>query len=82
MVKNSSANNGEAFSRLSQKEKQVLLRLSEGGSDQEIAKALFLGEGTIRNYVNSILSKLGLDNREAAAAYALKHNLKGHMGEN
>ncbi len=82
MAKSSSVDNGEAFSRLSQQEKQVLLRLSYGRSDQEIAKALFLGEGTIRNYVNSIFSKLGLDNREEATAYALKHNLKGHMEEN
>ncbi len=82
MAKSSSANHGEAFSRLSQQEKQVLLHLSNGRSDPEIAKALFLGEGTIRNYVNSIFSKLGLDTREEAAAYALKHDLRGHMGEN
>ena len=80
MVRNSSADNGEAFSRLSWQEKQILLRLSEGKSDQEIGKSLFLGEGTIRNYVNSIFSKLGLDNREQATAYALKHNLRAHLG--
>ncbi len=79
MAKSSSVDNGEAFSRLSRQEKQVLLRLSEGKSDQEIAKSLFLGEGTIRNYVNSIFSKLGLDNREQATAYALKYNLKRHI---
>ncbi len=79
MVRNSSAGNSEAFSRLSRQEKQVLLRLSEGKSDQEIAKSLFMGEGTIRNYVNSIFSKLGLDNREEATAYALKYDLKRHM---
>ena len=82
MAKSSPANHGEVFSRLSQQEKQVLLRLSEGRSDLEIAKALFLGEGTIRNYVNSIFSKLGLDSREEATAYALKHNLRAHLGNN
>lgn len=81
MAGSSSTNNGEAFSRLSQKEKQVLLRLSDGKSDQEIARTLFLGEGTMRNYVNSIFSKLGLDNREEATAYALKHNLRAHLGD-
>ncbi len=81
MARGSSVDSGEAFSRLSQKEKQVLLRLSDGRSDQEIARALFLGEGTVRNYVNSIFSKLGLDNREEAVAYALKHNLRAHMGD-
>lgn len=81
MAGSSLTNNGEAFFRLSQKEKQVLLRLSDGKSDQEIARTLFLGEGTIRNYVNSIFSKLGLDTREEAAAYALKHNLRTHLGD-
>ncbi|HMB24749.1 MAG TPA: LuxR C-terminal-related transcriptional regulator [Anaerolineales bacterium] len=55
--------------------------MSDGKSDQEIARALFLGEGTMRNYVNSIFSKLGLDNREEATAYALKHNLRAHLGD-
>lgn len=80
MAISSSAGSGEAFSRLSQQEKQVLLRLSDGRSDQEIAKALFLGAGTIRNYVNSIFSKLGFTNRDEATAYALKYDLRGHLG--
>ena len=80
MSLSSSGDNGQAFSKLGQQEKQVLLLVSGGKSDQEIAKSLFLGEGTIRNYVNSILSKLGLVDRSAATAYALKHNLRGHLG--
>lgn len=75
-----SSENGQAFSKLGQQEKQVLLLLSNSRSDQEIAKALFLGEGTIRNYINSILTKLRLPDKAEAAAYALKHNLRGHMG--
>lgn len=71
---------GEAFSKLSQKEKQVLLLLSESRSDDQIARSLFVGEGTIRNYVHSILSKLELSDRAAAMDYASRHNLKGHMG--
>ena len=72
--------NGQAFSKLSQQEKQVLLRLSQGKPEQEIARALFLGEGTIRNTVNSLLSKLGVIDQAEAITYALKHNLRGHMG--
>ncbi len=48
-----------AFVNLSQQEKHVLLLVSEGKTNREIAKALYLGEGTVRNYVSSILSKLG-----------------------
>ncbi|MBI5251912.1 MAG: response regulator transcription factor [Desulfomonile tiedjei] len=76
----SSSDDGQAFSKLSQQEKHVLLLLSDGRPSREIARALFLGEGTIRNYVHSILSKLGLINQAEATAYALKHNLRGHMG--
>ena len=65
-----------AFAILSQQEKHVLILVSEGKTNREIAKSLFLGEGTVRNYVSSILSKLGTSNRAEAAAYAVEHNLK------
>lgn len=68
-----------AFSSLTQQEKHVLLLVSEGKTNREIAKALFLGEGTVRNYVSSILSKLGVSNRAEAAAYAVEHNLRDYL---
>jgi two-component system, NarL family, response regulator DevR len=68
-----------AFANLSMQERHVLLLVSEGKTNREIAKALFLGEGTVRNYVSSILSKLGVSNRAEAAAYAVEHNLKEYL---
>jgi len=68
-----------AFAHLSQQEKHVLLLVSEGKTNREIAKALFLGEGTVRNYVSSILSKLAVNNRAEAAAYAVEHNLREYI---
>ena len=68
-----------AFSSLTQQEKHVLILVSEGKTNREIAKALFLGEGTVRNYVSSILSKLGVSNRAEAAAYAVEHNLRDYL---
>lgn len=68
-----------AFANLSQQEKHVLMLVSEGKTNREIAKTLFLGEGTVRNYVSSILSKLGVSNRAEAAAYAVEHNLKEYL---
>ena len=50
--------------------------MSEGKTNREIAEILFLGEGTVRNYVSSILRKLDLTNRAEAAAYAVEHHLK------
>ena len=68
-----------AFSSLSQQEKMVLKLVSEGKTNREIAQKLYLGEGTVRNYVSSILSKLGVSNRAEAAAYAVEHNLKEYL---
>jgi DNA-binding NarL/FixJ family response regulator len=68
-----------AFANLSQQEKHVLALVSEGKTNREIAGALYLGEGTVRNYVSSILSKLGVSNRAEAAAYAVEHNLKAYI---
>jgi two-component system response regulator DevR len=68
-----------AFANLSQQEKHVLISVSEGRTNREIAKTLYLGEGTVRNYVSSILSKLGVSNRAEAAAYAVEHNLKEYL---
>ncbi len=68
-----------AFAHLSQQEKHVLLLVSEGKTNREIAKNLFLGEGTVRNYVSSILSKLNVNNRAEAAAYAVEHNLRVYI---
>ena len=68
-----------AFVSLSQQEKHVLLLVSEGKTNREIAKSLFLGEGTVRNYVSSILSKLGVSNRAEAAAYAVEHSLREYL---
>jgi DNA-binding NarL/FixJ family response regulator len=68
-----------AFAELTDQELRVLAQVSEGKTNREIAKALYLGEGTVRNYVSSILSKLSLTNRAEAAAYAVEHNLKDYL---
>ncbi|MBM3143611.1 MAG: response regulator transcription factor [Chloroflexi bacterium] len=68
-----------SFADLTQQEKHVLILVSEGKTNREIAKELFLGEGTVRNYVSSILSKLNVSNRAEAAAYAVEHNLRDHL---
>jgi len=68
-----------AFAELTQQEMHVLQLVAEGKTNREIAQALFLGEGTVRNYVSSILSKLNVANRAEAAAYAVAHNLKDYL---
>lgn len=70
-----------AFAELTEQEMKVLHLVSEGQTNKEIARALYLGEGTVRNYVSSILAKLGLTNRAEAAAYAVRHGLEEFLKE-
>jgi two-component system, NarL family, response regulator DevR len=67
------------FSDLSAQELRILKLIADGLTNREIAARLFLGEGTVRNYVSSVLSKLHLSNRAEAAAFAVQHNLKDHL---
>jgi DNA-binding NarL/FixJ family response regulator len=68
-----------AFSELTEQELRVLSFLAEGRTNREIADALTLGEGTVRNYVSSIFSKLHVNNRAEAAAYAAAHNIRDYL---
>lgn len=70
-----------AFNQLTDQEMRVLGLVAEGRTNREIAQSLFLGEGTVRNYVSSILSKLSLTNRAEAAAYAVQHNIRAYLTE-
>lgn len=65
----------EAPDQLTDREKDVLKLMTSGISNREIADALRLGEGTVRNHVSSILSKLGVSDRTRAVLYALQKGL-------
>lgn len=58
---------------LSEREFEVLALIAEGLSNKEIAEKLFLGEGTVRNYVTNILEKLELRDRTQLAIFYLKN---------
>jgi DNA-binding NarL/FixJ family response regulator len=55
---------------LSDRELEVLRLLADGGSNREIAGALFLAEGTVKNHVTNVLAKLGARDRTQAALRA------------
>jgi two-component system response regulator DesR len=57
-------------SPLSEREREVLVAGRNGASIAEIAKALFLSEGTVRNYLSSAIQKLEVNNRTEAARVA------------
>lgn len=58
---------------LSEREFEVLSLIAEGLSNKEISEKLFLGEGTIRNYITNILEKLELRDRTQLAIFYLKN---------
>lgn len=55
---------------LTGREEEVLALIAEGATNREIAQRLFLAEQTVKNYVSTILSKLGLRRRTQAALWA------------
>ncbi|GIW06445.1 MAG: DNA-binding response regulator [Dehalococcoidia bacterium] len=57
---------------LTEQERRILPLIAEGKTNKEIANELILSDKTVKNYVSSILSKLGLTRRSQAAAFAAK----------
>ena len=59
------------LSQLTAQEQRILEHVAEGMTNRQIGEAMFLAEKTVKNYVTSVLSKLGLERRTQAAIYAL-----------
>ncbi|GAB4176943.1 MAG: response regulator transcription factor [Coleofasciculaceae cyanobacterium] len=58
------------WEQLTPREKEVLRLIAAGASNREIAEALYISEGTVKNHVTRILSQLGLRDRTQAAIVA------------
>jgi two-component system response regulator DevR len=63
----------ELIARLSSQERQVLALLAEGLTNRQIADRMYLAEKTVKNYVTSLLAKMGMARRTEAAVYAARH---------
>ena len=62
----------EELASLTEQERKILALIAEGLTNRQIGERLFLAEKTVKNYVSSILSKLGLERRTQAAVLASK----------
>ena len=58
---------------ISEKELDIIRGVAEGLSNREIAESLYLGEGTVRNYLSNILTKMNLRDRTQLAVFYLNH---------
>lgn len=65
----------DAAGLLSRRELEVLGEVAAGSTNREIAGKLFISEKTVARHVSNILTKLGLQSRSAATAYAYEHEL-------
>ena len=63
------------FEELTSREKEVLLLIAQGKSNQEIADECFITLKTVKTHVSNILSKLQVEDRTQATIYAFKHRL-------
>jgi DNA-binding NarL/FixJ family response regulator len=59
-----------ALSGLTEQERRVLMHIADGLTNRQIGKEMFLAEKTVKNYVSSILAKLGMERRTQAAVFA------------
>ncbi|MGC9664947.1 response regulator [Planosporangium sp. 12N6] len=57
---------------LTDQERRILSLVAEGLTNREIAQRMFLSEKTVKNYVSSLLAKLGLERRTQAAVFAAR----------
>jgi DNA-binding NarL/FixJ family response regulator len=65
-----------ALEQLTDQELRILELIGEGMTNRQLAESMFLAEKTVKNYVSSMLAKLGLESRTQAAIFSLKHPQK------
>jgi DNA-binding NarL/FixJ family response regulator len=66
---------------LTRTEWKIIVQVSTGAANKEIAEALKLSEGTVRNYLSTILNKLNLRDRTQLAIWAIQTNAASHLTE-
>lgn len=61
--------------QLTEREREILQRMARGLSNADIARELYLSEGTVRNYTSAIFARLGVSDRTQAVIVALRYGL-------
>ncbi len=71
----SAAAQGPMHETLTEREMDVLRLLAQGKSNKEIARALFIGDRTVKSHLSAVFQKLDVTDRTQAALYAVRHGL-------
>jgi two-component system, NarL family, nitrate/nitrite response regulator NarL len=58
---------------LTPREREILILISKGITNKQVADQLFISENTVKNHIKKLLEKLEVENRVQLAAYAIKH---------
>ena len=69
------ATNPDLIDPLTEREEEILRMVAQGMTNREIAQKLYLAEGTVKNYISTILNKIGVRDRTQAALKAQKMGL-------
>lgn len=73
-LRNRSESDDPRFGSLGLRERQILRLIADGLTNRQIGAHLGIAEKTVKNYVSSLLSKLGLERRTQAAIYQIEHD--------
>jgi DNA-binding NarL/FixJ family response regulator len=75
MRERNSHRDGARASGLTSRELEIIVEMTKGATDREIARKACLGESTVKSHIRSILRKIGARNRTQAVAYVLRKGL-------
>ena len=66
--------------QLNEQERRILVLIGEGMTNRQIGESMHLAEKTVKNYVSSLLAKLGMERRTQVAAYAARLDAEKEHG--
>lgn len=76
LIQQSSRKSKEIIVDLTDRERDIVVRIAQGKNNQEISEDLFLSVGTVKNNISAILDKLELRDRTQIAIFALNNQIK------
>ncbi|WP_405365652.1 response regulator [Kitasatospora sp. NBC_00039] len=80
-LRNGGEKEDERLAQLTKQERRILDLIGEGMTNRQIGNELHLAEKTVKNYVSSLLAKMGMERRTQAAAYVARRQADQHQAD-